>query len=66
MNSPSKYQSINDDVLEGRFAKQRCGEHQQGVEPTSGYTKTVHKVRGTRVLKHSLHSFFVLGLRNKI
>lgn len=45
--SPSEHQSVNDDILEGRFAKQRCGEHQQGVEPTAGRKKIVHKVRVT-------------------
>lgn len=32
---PGENQAIHDDILEGRFAKERCGEHQQGVEPTS-------------------------------
>lgn len=41
--SPSEYQTVNNDILEGRFAKQSCGEHQEGVEPTAGYTKIVHK-----------------------
>lgn len=57
MELPSQHQSIDDDVLEGRFAKQRCGEHQQGVEPTSRH----HKVRVTRALTHSRHSLLVLG-----
>ncbi len=47
MVSPREYQSVNDDILEGRSAKQRCGEHQQGVEPTAGCKKIVHKVRVT-------------------
>lgn len=34
MSLPCENQSINNDVLEGRFAKQRSGEHQQGVEPS--------------------------------
>lgn len=32
---PSQNQSIYNDILEGRFAKERSGEHQQSVEPTS-------------------------------
>lgn len=34
---PSKHQSINNDIFEGWFPKQGCGEHQQCVEPTVGY-----------------------------
>lgn len=37
---PRQHQAINDDILKGRFPKQRCGEDQQGVEPTG----TEHKV----------------------
>lgn len=39
VKSPCEYQSVNNDILEGRFAKQCCGEHQQGVEPAEGYKK---------------------------
>lgn len=43
-DSPCKNQSINDDIFERRFAKQCCGKHQQGVEPTSG-DKRQHKTQ---------------------
>lgn len=33
MSLPGENQPINNDVLEGWFAKQRSGQHQQGVEP---------------------------------
>lgn len=38
---PSEYQSVNDDILKGRFTKQCCGQNQQGVEPKAGYKKIV-------------------------
>lgn len=32
---PGQNQAIHNDILEGWFAKERSGEHQQGVEPTT-------------------------------
>lgn len=39
-DSPSKHQTVHNDVLKGRFTKQECGEHQQRVEPTAGYKES--------------------------
>lgn len=58
MVSPCKYQSINNDILEGRLAKQRCGEYQQGVEPTVGHKHIEHKVR-VRSRTETLSSFLL-------
>lgn len=41
---PCQHQSVNNDILKGRLAKQRRREHQQGVEPT---VRNKHKVRVT-------------------
>lgn len=40
MDSPCKDQTIDNDILEGWFAKQSSGEHQKGVEPAGEHNKT--------------------------
>lgn len=40
MDSPCKDQTIDNDILEGWFAKQSSGEHQKGVEPVEEHNKT--------------------------
>lgn len=65
MVSPSKNQSIHNDVLEGWFSKQGCRKHQQGVEPTAGYKMTAYKVRVTNRTTDIQFIFFLCGRAEK-
>lgn len=60
VDRPGEHQSVNNDVLEWWFSKQRCGEDQQGVEPRETRTKSGETAKGRLQLPQSIHSSLLL------
>lgn len=65
----SKNQAIGNEVLEGGLVEQGSGEHDEGVEPTSGLVNTLgNEVGGEGLLEGFLvlEGVVTLGVRHAI
>ena len=54
--SPCQHETVDDEVLVGRFVEERCGDNEEGVEPSPGL---VHSLRDEVSWKRRLEDLLV-------